>query len=104
MRMLLARDEALPQTRRAGTEARNALTLCFPPHHPGFPANAGALVWGPVFLGLGNSEFFFSPRVPDAFQIPPIVPSLKSGKDGGPFSSIPLPLTFLPAPHAAGGG
>ena len=95
--MLLARDEALPQTRGADTKTRNTLTLCFP-HHPGSTANTGALVWGPISLITGIKNF--SSMDPDSFQIPPIS-CLKIGEDGGHFPPFPClsPSCLLPTPQ-----
>lgn len=91
--MLLARDEALPQTRRAGAQTRNTLPLCFPPHDPAATANTGALVGGPLFPYPQESRLFCLGSLTPFRFLP--TSSLKFGKDEGDLP--PFPASHLPA-------
>lgn len=98
MRMLLARDEALPQKTRTGAQSRNTLPLCFPSHDPTATVNPGALVGCPFFLIPRNQ--FFGPVSLVSFRFP-LQSSLKFGKGEGRSSSIPClsPSCLLPTPQ-----
>lgn len=81
--MQLARDEALPQPRRAGTKTNNLPTLCFPPRPAGFHSQHWVFVWSPISpITRGQKIFFLTPfRLPlssltilkrrFAFSLPP---------------------------------
>lgn len=93
--MLLARDEASPQTTRADTHSRSSPTFCFPPPGAGSTANTGAL-FAAITPGI---EHFFA-QAPDSFRIPS-KSSLAIWKGQGLPSSTPClsPSCQLPAPQ-----
>lgn len=95
--MLLARDEALPQTRRAGTKTHSVPTLCFPPGPDGVPQSTLGLRLVPYLLpSQGGRRIFF--LTPSGALCPPL--QFRKGSPPHPHTPHTLsPSCLLPTPQ-----